>query len=457
MKKFQKSLFLFTRDLRINDNTGLIQACKNSENVLPCFIFNPKISWLKNSRFRTQFLIESLLDLEEQFKKRDAKLDISSGNFNKVISKVIDEQKIDAVFSNLDYTPYAMKKTLHLKDISNKKNVNLNLFHDFLLHEIDTIKTDKGNPYVIYSQFFKKAKNYPIIKSQKNNFKNFEYRHTKNNVNLKDIIKKFSINEKDELRIPGGRTEGLKILRKIKNFREHQENRDFPSLDATTHLSAHNKFGTISIREVYQEIKKTNGKSHTLIGELYWREFFTNIMYHFPYSFNKAFRKKYEKIPWSKNVKVFEKWKSGKTGFPIVDAGMIELNNTGYMHNRVRMIVASFLTKDLHINWKWGERYFAEKLIDYDPSVNVGNWQWSASTGCDAQPWFRIFNPWLQQEKYDKDCLYIKKWIPELEEFSPKEIHKWHSIKKESKYPKPIVTHSEEVFHTKEMFQKISN
>ncbi|MDX1532926.1 MAG: deoxyribodipyrimidine photo-lyase, partial [Nitrosopumilaceae archaeon] len=192
MEKFQKSLFLFTRDLRIEDNTGLIQACKNSENVLPCFIFNPKISWLKDSKIRTQFLIESLFDLEDQFNKKDSKLNIFSGKLNEVIQKIINEQKIDAIFTNLDYTPYAKQKITYLKELSNKKNVSLNLFHDVLLHEIGTIKTDKGMPYVIYSQFFKKAKNFPVIKPQKNNFKNFEKSHIKNNVNLKDLMKKYS-------------------------------------------------------------------------------------------------------------------------------------------------------------------------------------------------------------------------------------------------------------------------
>ncbi len=179
-------------------------------------------------------------------------------------------------------------------------------------------------------------------------------------------------------------------------------------------------------------------------------------MYHNPYSFSKNFRSSYDKLSWSKNQNIFNKWCEGKTGFPIVDAGMRELNDTGFMHNRVRMIVASFLTKDLHIDWKWGERYFASRLVDYDPSVNVGNWQWAASTGCDSQPWFRIFNPWLQQKKFDPLCNYIKKWIPELVDFTPKRIHNWYVENNSNFYPKPIVNHKEESTITLGMFKKIS-
>jgi len=194
-------------------------------------------------------------------------------------------------------------------------------------------------------------------------------------------------------------------------------------------------------------------RGHTLITELHWREFFTYIMHHFPQVKTEPFRKKYAKIPWSRNMAHFGVWKSGKTGFPIVDAGMRQLNLTGFMHNRVRMIAASFLTKDLHIDWKLGERYFAEKLVDYDPAVNNGNWQWVASTGCDAQPWFRVFNPWLQQEKFDADCTYIRRWVPELRDVGKKEIHRWYEKYAENaEYPRPIVDHIQESAVAKRMF-----
>ena len=455
MKKFGNSLFLFTRDLRLSDNRGLIQACKESEKVFPCFIFDPKLISEKNStysEFRIQFLIESIGDLIEQFKKKKAILHLFHDSQKKIIPKIIETNKIDAVFTNFDYSPFARKKQQMLEKIV--PDIPLILCHDLLLHEVELIKTDKDKPYVIYSQFFKKAKTHHVSMPQKNNFLNFLTKPDQREINLTEVTEKKSFDFKNKIK--GGRTEAMKILKNLFNLRDYKIKRNFPSQDYTTRLSAHNKFGTCSIREEYHEIANQLGPDHELIGEIFWRDFFTYIMYHFPYSFAKPFRKKYSKIPWSKNNKFFERWCKGTTGFPIVDAGMRELNSTGYMHNRVRMIVASFLTKDLHIDWKQGERYFAKKLIDYDPCVNVGNWQWAASTGCDSQPWFRIFNPWLQQERYDSECKYIKKWIPELEKFTPKEIHRWDSMTEKSDYPKPIVTHSEESSHTKEIFQKIS-
>jgi deoxyribodipyrimidine photo-lyase len=222
-------------------------------------------------------------------------------------------------------------------------------------------------------------------------------------------------------------------------------------------LSAHHKFGTVSIRETYQKIKNEFGIAHTLINELYWRDFFTHIGFHFPKVFVSAFNEKYEKIPWENNKTKFNHWCNGTTGFPIVDAGMRELGTTGFMHNRVRMVVASFLTKDLHIDWRWGEQFFANHLIDYDPAVNNGNWQWAASTGCDAQPYFRIFNPWSQQQKFDTNCIYIKKWIPELKNLTSREIHQLEN--KPSlvpNYPQPIINHNEAAFIAKQLFQNIT-
>ncbi|MBW3021154.1 FAD-binding domain-containing protein, partial [Candidatus Woesearchaeota archaeon] len=210
--------------------------------------------------------------------------------------------------------------------------------------------------------------------------------------------------------------------------------------------------GTISIREIYSSFKENF--QEVLINEVYWRDFFTHIIYHFPNVLDGAFKNKYDKIKWDNDKKLFQKWCEGKTGFPIVDAGMRELNTTGYMHNRVRMIVASFLVKDLHINWQWGEKYFAQNLIDYDPAVNNGNWQWAASTGCDAQPYFRIFNPWSQQEKFDRDCEYIKKWVPELKDLTSYEIHNLYKNHNLKNYPKPIVEHKEESQKAKEMFKR---
>ncbi|NND86539.1 MAG: deoxyribodipyrimidine photo-lyase, partial [Nitrosopumilus sp.] len=311
--------------------------------------------------------------------------------------------------------------------------------------------------YKVFSPFFSKAKELPIRKPQKHVFSNLSNEKIKSKFSIKEIPSGMLQPVKTEFK--GGRKSCIALLKNIKNLKKYDSERNFPSIEGTSHLSAHNKFGTYSIREVYHKIADDLGANHTLIAELHWRDFFTHIMYHFPHSKSKEFNSKYEKIPWSKNSETFTKWCNGMTGFPIVDAGMRELNNTGYMHNRVRMIVASFLTKDLHIDWRLGENYFASRLIDYDSSVNVGNWQWAASTGCDAQPWFRIFNPWLQQQKFDKDCLYIKKWIPELDAVSTKIIHSLDTKHSdiEVDYPAPIVDHKSESLHSKEVFKRISS
>ncbi|MEZ5334801.1 MAG: deoxyribodipyrimidine photo-lyase [Methanolobus sp.] len=241
------------------------------------------------------------------------------------------------------------------------------------------------------------------------------------------------------------------------DFANYDNERDYPSIKGTTGLSAHNKLGTISIREFYHYVRNELDEGHTLINELHWRDFFTHLAVAYPYVFNHAFKKKFDELSWLNDKELFDAWCNGKTGFPIVDAGMRELNTTGYMHNRVRMIVASFLVKDLHIEWKWGERYFASKLVDYDPCVNNGNWQWAASTGADSQPYFRIFNPWTQQKKFDPDCIYIKEWIPEFADISSKAIH---SLEKSQQlpgveYPQALINHKEEREKTLLMFKSV--
>lgn len=458
MEKFSKSIFIFRRDLRTYDNTGLIRACKNSKQVIPCFIFDKNIldkKFLKNS-FRFNFFLESIKELQDDFKKKKSKLHLFLGNPNQIISRLIKNLKAKAVLVNLDYTPYSRKRDELIEKVAKKEDASFISVPDQMLHNVGLVKTNEGNPYTIFTQYFKKARNYPIQKPQKFSLKNCDSGKINGEITLDSIQNSFlQKNIKSVFR--GGRKEGLKILKKIQEYADYDDKRNYPFLDATTHLSPHNRFGTVSIREVHKNILEKLGHDHGLIAQLFWRDFFTQIMYYFPHSFSNSFQKKYSKYPWSKDSSLFRKWCEGNTGFPIVDAGMRELNSTGYMHNRVRMIVASFLTKDLHIDWKLGERYFAEKLVDYDPSVNIGNWQWAASTGCDSQPWFRIFNPWLQQKRFDPDCNYIKKWIPELSELNTDDIHNWNErTHQENIYPIPIVEHSEEASHTKELFQKIS-
>jgi len=310
------------------------------------------------------------------------------------------------------------------------------------MYDPNIIQTQQGKPYTVFSQFFRTAIQIPVGKPKQNNFTNF---HTR-------LLDDHDLTSNQISQIKGGRKNGLLTLKNIKNFIDYEIKRNYPEYQ-TTMLSAHNRFGTISIRELYHTISDKLGTHHTLMNEIHWREFFSHVLYHFPQVNKKAFRQNCSTISWKYNKIHIDAWKIGRTGFPIVDAGMRQLNNTGFMHNRVRMIVASFLSKDLHIDWKIGERYFAEKLIDYDLAVNNGNWQWSASTGCDAQPWFRIFNPWRQQKKFDSECKYIKKWVPELEKLSADQIHRLETESFDIDYPRPIVDHSKESRIAKQMFQ----
>jgi len=455
MKNYKKSLFIFHRDLRIQDNTGLIEACKQSDQVIPCFIFDPK--QVEDNSYKSeniiQFMIESLQEVHEDLQSRDAKLYIFYGQTDEVVEKLIKKEKLDAIFSNRDYTPFAKKRDHALNALAEKHKAKFFHYADALLTEPEEIATQSGDAYQIYSAFFRSASQKKVKEPQTNQYDNFYTKKIEGEKSISAMKKKFPFDNK-ELFTHGGRKSGFSHLHSAKKLDNYYEVRNLPAEKGTTGLSAHHKFGTISIRESYHYIIEHLGKQSGLIGELYWRDFFTHIAFHYPHVFGQAFRKKYNKIKWKNNKKDFTAWKEGKTGFPIVDAGMRQLNTTGYMHNRVRMIVASFLVKDLLIDWRWGEKYFAQQLVDYDPSVNNGNWQWAASTGCDAQPYFRIFNPWLQQKKYDPDCEYIKKWVPELAGYDAKEIHK---LEKEplNGYPEKIVDHKKASAHTKQVFKKV--
>jgi len=444
---YEKSIFLFHRDLRLEDNVGLIESLQKSKQVIPCFIYDSNlIRKLTDAKFRWKFLNESLLDLDIELKKKGSSLQILEGITEKILEKIIKKHKIEAVFSNADFSKYSQKRDKKIFQICKNSKTPFHITLDFLLHNPNDIKTNDDTPYTIYSFFYKKAKLFPIRKTTKNLMKNYSKENISNSL--------IAESETMDSEIKGGRKEGLKILKKLGKFENYEKVRNFPALNNTTLLSTHNKFGTISIREIHTQIKEILGINHTIMGEIYWREFFNYILFHFPHVEKKSFRKKFQNIPWENSEESFKKWKEGGTGFPIVDAGMRQLNYTGFMHNRVRMIVASFLTKDLHIDWKWGERYFAKKLIDYDIAVNSGNWQWAASTGCDAVPYFRIFNPWRQQERFDINCKYIKKWIPELDKIEPKVIHNlWNYFPIDIEYPKPMINHKIEADKAKKIFK----
>ncbi len=453
MKQFKRSIMLFHRDLRLEDNTALVQAVAQSQEVMLVFIFDRMQVGTVNeyrSSNALEFMVASLEDLAGQVHEKGGKLFFFHGHTQEIIKRLVKEQQIDAVFSNRDYTPFARKRDADLQKQVEHAGATWISCDDALLCSPDKLFTGKGTPYTIYTAFLKKAWELGVQEPKKIGQALFFKGHITDEVQLSSIKRELIIPNSDLFQV-GGTHAAHKILSTIGAFKNYTDSRNIPSLK-TTGLSAHNKFGTVSIRQVYAACKKERVDKQ-LIMELYWRDFFTYIGYHNPTVFGHAFVKKYDHIAWSHNKSWFERWCEGTTGFPIVDAGMRQLNATGFMHNRIRMVVASFLTKDMLIDWRWGERYFAQKLTDYDPCVNNGNWQWSASTGADAQPYFRIFSPWLQQKRFDPECIYIKRWIPELEDLSIKPIEQWYKATQSHKgYPVPMFDHGDQSKKAKLLF-----
>ncbi len=453
-KKYKRTLFIFRRDLRLQDNTGLIQALKDSVEVMPCFIFDPR--QIDDHPYRSRpafcFMLESLEELAADLSKCGARLFFFQDKPEKILADLIREHSFDAIYCNKDYTPFGTSRDLAMKKIAQTHRIPFHACADCLLHEPDEVQKQTGGPYTVFTPFFQKAFARKVSQPQKNTYTNYFNgpSHLENKKILSTLIHSFK-----GATFHGGRSQALKIFKSVKEFEDYANQRDFPNLDGTTRLSAHHKFGTCSIRESFYTIQSQLGAEHPLLRQLYWRDFFTHIGYHFPYVFGQPFHDKYAKLAWENNEDSFKAWCEGKTGFPIVDAGMRELHQTGFMHNRVRMITASFLVKDLRIDWRWGEKYFATRLVDYDPCVNNGNWQWAASTGCDAQPYFRIFDPWRQQKKFDPQAHYIKKWIPELNNMSSELIHREPTNTAEviRGYFPPLVNHNEAAEKAKEMFE----
>lgn len=455
-KPFKNSLFIFRRDLRIVDNTGLITAAELSDKIIPCFIFDPRQIGQKNE-FRSmnaiQFMMEAIDDLENNLHKNNGKLLVLYGQTDHVIKNLIQSEKIDAIFVNRDYTPFAMHRDEQIKKECLAHKVAFNSYDDLLIHEPEEIKSLNGTPYEIFTPFFKRAIQIPARESSTQTITNWN-----NIINIPPLareIKALKSYDNPYLHVHGKRSYALTILKSLNKFLNYGKTHDVPALE-TTNLSAFIKFGLVSIREVYDAFIQTLGPANPLVRQLYWRDFFTHVAYSSPFVFGQPFKQRYQTLPWDNNRTAFKAWCEGKTGFPIVDAGMRQLNQTGFMHNRTRLITASFLVKDLHIDWRWGEHYFAQNLVDYDPSVNNGNWQWVASTGTDSQPYFRIFNPWLQQQKFDPQCTYIKQWIPELKNVPARQIHLWYKQinKREIQYPQPLVDHTKETLITKKRYRE---
>lgn len=445
-KNYSLGLFIFHRDLRLEDNMGLNKALEECAAVIPCFIFDP-IQVSNRNEYKSdnaiQFMITSLKELAQHLKKKKGSLYLFHGDTKKIVKKLFKDVSINAVYSNHDYTPFSLKRDEAIKKLCIQHEIDYIQTSDALLTQPNEVVTTSGTPYQVFTPFFKKARRRKIpqpVTKKGPHFYTKKIPGSAKNSTYKKILKK----ENKDILVKGGRKEALNILKKLSDFKDYTKTRDYPAIP-TTHLSAHNKFGTVSIREVFHAIQDTLGSTHSLIQQLFWRDFFYHVAYNSPFVFGQAYHKKFNKLKWDTNKKAFKAWCEGKTGFPIVDAGMRQLNTIGWMHNRTRMIVGSFLTKDLHITWLWGEKYFAQNLVDYDPCVNNGNWQWTASTGCDAQPYFRIFNPWTQQKKFDPECIYIKEWIPELKNIDNKTIHSWYKSTEAIKnYPKPIVDHDKE-------------
>jgi len=460
-KKYQTSLFVFRRDLRVEDNTGLIFALNSSEVVIPAFIFTEE--QIDRNPYRSdhclQFMIESLQDLNNQLKEKGGKLYFFKGKPEEVLLQCISKLKIEALIVNRDYTPYSRKRDNKLEKTCKKQDVSFYSFDDALLQPVEeTLKKD-GKPYTIFTPYFRNAskqKVLPPVKNTKTNYFRGLIPFAENGTLLSKIMPRQTVKNN----LSGGRAEALKILKNLSSFSQYEKLRDFPAEDYSTHLSPYLKFTVCSPREVFAAICHNLSPYHDLIRSLYWRDFFTSIAFFFPHVFEGAFHPKFDKLKWSYDRKAYQRWCEGSTGFPIVDAGMRQMKQTGFMHNRLRMITASFLVKDLSIDWRWGEKYFAQSLIDYDPAVNNGNWQWVASTGCDAQPYFRIFNPWRQQKKFDPECIYIKRWIPEVRDLTPKILHAWHEKKVNESYtvyPAPMIDHEKAAKTTLQIYKAIKN
>lgn len=415
------NVFWFRRDLRLDDNIGFYNALKSDYPVLPIFIFDENIlEKLPKDDARVTFIFDELqkirITLQEENK---SSLAIFHGTPKEIYQKLIKEYKINSVFTNRDYEPYATKRDQEIEKLLADNNINFKTFKDQVIFEKNEVVKKDGNPYVVYT---------PFMKVWKEKFKTYNLDIYYTNSFLKNLVKNTSLPNVSlsDLGFTKSKQEIKSYNITPKLIQEYEDTRNFPAKDTTSKLGPHLRFGTVSIRQMIK--KATAEKNEIFWQELIWREFFMQILWHFPKTSKQSFKAKYDRIEWRNNEKEFKKWCDGQTGYPLVDAGMRQLNQTGFMHNRVRMLVGSFLCKHLLIDWRWGEAYFAEKLHDYEMASNVGNWQWVAGSGVDAAPYFRIFNPTTQIKKFDKELEYIKKWVPEFQELT---------------YVKEIVDHKE--------------
>ncbi|SMC42835.1 cryptochrome/photolyase family protein [Moheibacter sediminis] len=399
------SVFWFRRDLRLDDNTGLSHALLSENPVLPIFIFDSDIlnQLEDNSDRRVDYIHQALNEINKELKKYNSGLKTFNGKPIDIFKELNEKYQIESVYCNRDYEPQAIKRDSSIQEFLQAKEIEFLDFKDQVIFEkSEIVKADK-TPYTVYTPYSKKWKT--LLKPE--NYASFE-------IDFQNFlsIQNTEIHTLEEIGFKPTNIEFETPNLNSKIIDNYDKYRDFPAMNHTTHLGIALRFGTVSVRKCINFAIKHN---ETWLNELIWREFFMQILYHFPKVVTQSFKAKYDLIEWRNNESEFQKWCEGKTGYPIVDAGMRELNTIGFMHNRVRMITASFLCKHLLIDWRWGEAYFAQKLNDYDLSANNGNWQWAAGSGCDAAPYFRIFNPTAQTLKFDKELKYIKKWNPDFE------------------------------------------
>jgi len=404
MTKQKVTFFWFRRDLRLDDNIGLFNALQSDFPVIPLFIFDEDIlDNLPKNDARVSFIYDSLQKINEELNTINSSILIKKGKTTDIWQSLIEEFDIQSIFFNKDYEPFAIKRDITIEKLLQQNNIEALSFKDHVIFEEKEITKADGLPYTVYTPYKNKWLEKYHLCGQVHEY------------DTKPFLKNFAENQFPfpDLSQIGFEKSTIKVLpHNLTQIANYKETRDFPALDSTSYLSPHLRFGTVSIRKL---VNWANKKNQTFLSELIWREFFIQILFNFPNCVNHNFKSAYDGIQWRNNEEDFKRWCSGTTGYPMVDAGMRQLNETGYMHNRVRMVVASFLCKHLLINWQWGEAYFAEKLLDFELASNVGNWQWAAGTGCDAAPYFRVFNPEIQQKKFDEKGIYIRKWIPEFD------------------------------------------
>jgi deoxyribodipyrimidine photo-lyase len=420
MEKDSVSIFWFRRDLRIDDNAGLYYALKGEFPVLCLFIFDSEILNKINDKkdARVEFIYNTINTLRDELHKHGSSLLVLHNTPEKAWQQLLEDYDVRQVYTNHDYEPYAKTRDEAINKLLAKQGATLNTFKDQVIFEKDEVVKDDGKPYTVFTPYSRKwrAKLNPFYLKSYPTKKYLKHLYQTKRLPL-PTLDSLGFKKSDQ-QIPD------------KNYQDviddYAEKRDYPALKGTSRMGIHLRFGTVSIRQLAGNANKANEK--TWLNELIWREFYMMILHYFPQTMDHAFRPEYDRIQWINNELQFEAWCKGQTGYPLVDAGMRELNATGFMHNRVRMVTASFLSKHLLIDWRWGERYFADKLLDYEMASNVGGWQWAAGSGTDAAPYFRIFNPEAQMKKFDPQLAYIKKWVPEYADFS--------------KYPQPIVDHA---------------